>query len=120
MLLKLDQPFSYVVATHIIYYGNLYLVPFFELSKNLKLWFIFTQVGHQIVLRIMDFSIRGTYYLNVSNLKILLILLGIVMFTIFSATQVMYDKTIFSVLFMSIAFFTYIPVLNFLKKDAYN
>jgi hypothetical protein len=56
--LKLDRPILYIVATHIIYFGSLALIALWLSDPELLVWYLGTQIGAGLILKVMDFRIR--------------------------------------------------------------
>lgn len=56
--LKLGRPIFYIVATHIIYFGSLALIAVWLTDPELRFWYVGTQIGVGLILKLMDFRIR--------------------------------------------------------------
>lgn len=76
--LKVRSSGVYVLGTHLIYFGHLMAVSFIATGDFAKYIFITVQIMHQMLLRILDFSIRATYAVRLQPRVIVLSLLGVI------------------------------------------
>jgi hypothetical protein len=57
-LLSVGRPWVYVIGTHFFYFGSLALFTFLLTDPALRIWYVGSQIGHGLVLKLMDFRIR--------------------------------------------------------------
>jgi hypothetical protein len=56
--LKVGNPLFYIVATHLLYFGSLALMSWWLAGPALRAWYVGSQIGQGLVLKLMDFRIR--------------------------------------------------------------
>lgn len=56
--LKVANPLFYVTGTHFFYFGSLWVMALVLTDPALRVWYLGTQIGHGLVLKLMDFRIR--------------------------------------------------------------
>ena len=58
--LQLRNSFLYVSISHLAYFGTLLLITFVLKEEPLKYWYVGTQIGLGLLLKRLDFTIRGS------------------------------------------------------------
>ena len=58
-LLFVQNPFFYIAGTHFFYFGSLSLITWSGANELVKNWYIFTQIGQGILLKLYDYKIRA-------------------------------------------------------------
>ena len=56
--LKVSNPVAYIIVTHLLYFGSLALMSFWLAGPALRAWYVGSQTGQGMVLKLMDFRIR--------------------------------------------------------------
>lgn len=56
--LKVSNPVAYIIVTHLLYFGSLALMSWWLSGPALRAWYVGSQIGQGLVLKLMDFRIR--------------------------------------------------------------
>lgn len=56
--LKVGNPLFFIAATHLLYFGSLALISWWLAGPALRAWYVGSQIGQGLVLKLMDYRIR--------------------------------------------------------------
>lgn len=112
MPLKIIYPYKFMALSYIFYTGVLLLFPYISSdSSELKVWYLTTQVGLAVILKIADFSMRESYNSN----KALYNMVYAISFTIPILSMLKYPNFIF----LSLYFIGYLGLMYATKQLTY-
>lgn len=110
--LKLKHTSGYICGTHIIYYGHLSLVPFVTSVDFAKFVFVIFQLSHQVILKLLDFTIRSAYELNISLLYVVIFVITILILSLLVFIMFFGNHITLAILTLCVALSLYLPVVK--------
>ena len=115
--LKLKNPHSYIIGTHCIYFGHLILISLLIDKDLAKYIFITVQIAHQVVLKVIDFSIRAAYSIKIP-IKMLIFRFACLIFLLLPISFI-YLNLAFNIVLTSLccAMMLYVPVVKYSIND---